>query len=85
MLAADAAYDPAGAAEPPDRDFLVSALDLLSGLTEGLGGSAGPLLEGSQLPALLVACMREETMSADVRQSAFALVGDRRRSSFHPR
>lgn len=74
VLAADAAYDPEGEAEPPDRDFLVCALDLLSGLADGLGQSLEPLVAGSTLPSLLLTCMRLET--PDVRQSAFALLGD---------
>ena len=70
----DVAADTCANTEPPDRDFLVCALDLLSGLVEGMGQSLEPLIGASELPALLLACMRQH--APDVRQSAFALVGD---------
>lgn len=58
----------------PDSDFIVCALDLISGLAEGLGPSAEALVAGSALTQLLFACMRSPM--ADIRQSAYALVGD---------
>jgi transportin-1 len=62
------------ALEEPDRAFLVVALDLLSGLTQGMGMGLEPLLARSTLFDLLVACLRHP--QAPVRQSAYALVGD---------
>lgn len=58
----------------PDSDFIVCALDLISGLAEGLGPAAEALVAGSALTQLLFACMRSPM--ADIRQSAYALVGD---------
>jgi len=63
-----------GACEPPDKEFVVCALDLISGMTEGMGPSMDVLVAPSTLPRLLQLCMRDEM--PDVRQSAFALVGD---------
>lgn len=62
--------------DEPDKTFLVVALDLLSGLTQGLGMGLKPFIESSQ-PAffqLLVLCLKHP--QAPVRQSAYALVGD---------
>jgi transportin-1 len=60
--------------EPPDKGFIVCALDLISGLAEGLGTSVESLVKGSRLLPLLGECMKDR--GADVRQSSFALVGD---------
>ncbi|KAI0295294.1 ARM repeat-containing protein [Russula brevipes] len=62
--------------DEPDKTFLVVALDLLSGLTQGLGMGLKPFIENNQ-PAffqLLVLCLKHP--QAPVRQSAYALVGD---------
>eukprot|EP01027_Heterolobosea_sp_BB2_P015739 GEZU01022513.1.p1 GENE.GEZU01022513.1~~GEZU01022513.1.p1 ORF type:complete len:446 (-),score=191.52 GEZU01022513.1:491-1717(-) len=60
--------------EPVDKEFIVCALDLLSGLAEGLQANIEPLISGSNLLNLLFQCMKDD--APDVRQSAFALVGD---------
>ncbi|EIN06595.1 ARM repeat-containing protein [Punctularia strigosozonata HHB-11173 SS5] len=60
--------------DEPDRQFLVVALDLLSGLTQGLGMALEPFLAQSQLFNLLTVCLKHP--QAPVRQSAYALVGD---------
>lgn len=62
--------------DEPDRTFLVVALDLLSGLTQGLGMGLKPFIENSQPEffQLLVLCLKHP--QAPVRQSAYALVGD---------
>jgi hypothetical protein len=52
----------------------MAALDLLSGLADGLRASAEPLVAASPLTAALAEACRDE--APDVRQSAFALVGD---------
>ncbi|KAL8153745.1 hypothetical protein V2J09_011505 [Rumex salicifolius] len=57
-----------------DREFIVCALDLLSGLTEGLGGGIESLVSQSTLRDLLLQCCMDD--APDVRQSAFALLGD---------
>ena len=41
-----------------DRDFVISALDLVSGLAEGLGPAVQGLVAASQLRAMVVQCCR---------------------------
>ncbi|KAH6910312.1 transportin-PC [Coprinopsis sp. MPI-PUGE-AT-0042] len=62
--------------EEPDKSFLVVALDLLSGLTQGLGMGLENLVTSSNpnLLQLLTVCLKHP--QAPVRQSAYALVGD---------
>lgn len=62
--------------ESPDKDFLVTSVDLLSAIIQAL-----PSTEGGQLVAstpsffqLLALCMKHE--DNEVRQSAYALLGD---------
>ncbi|KAI9814214.1 MAG: hypothetical protein M1827_003380 [Pycnora praestabilis] len=65
--------------EKPDKDFLVTSLDLLSAIIQALGLSpqkSGELVSSAQ-PAffeLLTFCM--EDPNNDVRQSSYALLGD---------
>lgn len=67
--AASGAYDKEEADE-----FVVSALDAVSGLVEGLGAGVESLVGRSALRDVLLQCCTDA--SPDVRQSAFALVGD---------
>lgn len=62
--------------DEPDRSFLVVALDLLSGLTQGLEMSLEAYITASSpnLFEMLHVCLRHP--QAAVRQSAYALVGD---------
>ena len=62
--------------DEPDKSFLVVALDLLSGLTQGLGMSLEPLINSTHpnILDLLSVCLKHP--HAPVRQSAYALVGD---------
>ncbi|KAH9944774.1 ARM repeat-containing protein [Amylocystis lapponica] len=62
--------------DEPDRSFLVVALDLLSGLTQGLGMALEPSISQAQpnILSLLTVCLKHP--QAPVRQSAYALVGD---------
>lgn len=62
--------------EEPDKSFLVVALDLLSGLTQGLGPNMETLVNTTtpHLLQLLTVCLKHP--QAPVRQSAYALVGD---------
>jgi len=60
--------------DPPEKDFMVCALDLISGLTEGLESQIQPLLVRTNFLSLLHECMQDQDV--DVRQSSFALVGD---------
>ncbi|NWJ08035.1 TNPO2 protein, partial [Crypturellus undulatus] len=66
--------------EAPDKDFMIVALDLLSGLAEGLGGHVEPLVARSNVMTLLFQCM-QDTMP-EVRQSSFALLGDLTKACF---
>lgn len=44
--------------EPPNKDFLIVALDLLSGLAEGLGEHMIPLIEQTNTMRLLYECIK---------------------------
>ncbi|MEQ2215549.1 Transportin-2, partial [Xenoophorus captivus] len=62
------------------EDFMIVALDLLSGLAEGLGGHVEQLVARSNIMTLLFQCM-QDTMP-EVRQSSFALLGDLTKACF---
>lgn len=66
--------------DAPDKDFMIVALDLLSGLAEGLSGHIEGLVANSNIMALLHICMTD-TMP-EVRQSSFALLGDLTKACF---
>ncbi|KAK9455488.1 armadillo-type protein [Dipodascopsis uninucleata] len=70
----NASQDPA--VEAPDKDFIVTTLDLLDGLVQGLGVHATELINACEFPLLemVLVCMRDPVN--EVRQSAFALIGD---------
>ncbi|XP_010526881.1 PREDICTED: transportin-1-like [Tarenaya hassleriana] len=81
-----AKVDPASAGVQYDKEFIVCSLDLLSGLSEGLGIGIESLVSQSNLRDMLLNCCMDE--APDVRQSAFALVGDLARVCpvyLHPR
>ena len=44
--------------DPPDKDFMIVALDLLSGLAEGLEGHIEDLVSNSSILKLLYQCMQ---------------------------
>ena len=44
--------------DPPDKDFMIVALDLLSGLAEGLEQSIESLVANSNILKLLFQCMQ---------------------------
>ncbi|GMG98868.1 hypothetical protein Nepgr_000708 [Nepenthes gracilis] len=78
--------NPASAGVQYDKEFIVCALDLLSGLAEGLGSGIESLVSQSSLRDLLLQCCMDD--ASDVRQSAFALLGDLARVCpihLHPR
>ena len=60
----------------PDKDFIIVALDLLSGVTQGLGSNTAALMDiyGQNLLTLLSVCLKDP--NSEVRQSAYALLGD---------
>lgn len=66
--------------EAPDKDFMIVALDLLSGLAEGLNGHIEKLVENSTIMELLNICMQDSM--PEVRQSSFALLGDLTKACF---
>ncbi|OWM80947.1 transportin-1-like isoform X2 [Punica granatum] len=81
-----AKVDPVSAGVQHDSGFMVCALDLLSGLVEGLGSMIEALVTNSLLRDLLLQCCMDH--DSDVRQSAFALLGDLARvcpAYLHPR
>ncbi|KID70257.1 Importin subunit beta-2 [Metarhizium brunneum] len=66
-----------GALDTPDKDFLVTSLDLLSAIVQALGEEKSTeLVKTSPQPffELLTFCMEDPT--DEVRQSAYALLGD---------
>lgn len=69
-----------------DKEFVVCSLDLLSGISEGLGSGIESLVGKSNLRDLLVQCCMDD--ATDIRQSALALLGDLARVCpihLHPR
>jgi len=71
--------------EQPDKDFMIVALDLLSGLAEGLNGHIEKLVANSNIMHLLFQCTQDAM--PEVRQSSFALLGDLTKACFvhvHP-
>ncbi|GIY25943.1 hypothetical protein CEXT_561712 [Caerostris extrusa] len=66
--------------EAPDKDFMIVALDLLSGLAEGLNGHIETLVMSSNIMQLLYQCMQDSM--PEVRQSSFALLGDLTKACF---
>ncbi|RLV90376.1 Importin subunit beta-2 [Spathaspora sp. JA1] len=62
--------------EAPEKDFMVTSLDLIDGLIQGFEQHSVDLIQQKQpfLMELLLVCF--EDFNADVRQSAYALLGD---------
>ncbi|XP_042509641.1 transportin-1-like isoform X2 [Macadamia integrifolia] len=69
-----AKVDPLSAGGQYDKEFIVCSLDLLAGLAEGLGSGIESLVANCNLRDLLLQCCMDDDL--DVRQSAFALLGD---------
>ncbi|CAI8013786.1 Transportin-1 [Geodia barretti] len=65
---------------PPDKEFMIVALDLLSGMAEGLGSNIEALVVRSNILTLLYQCMQDPM--PEVRQSSFALLGDLTKACF---
>ena len=64
----------------PDKEFMIVALDLLSGLAEGLERRIEALVAQINLLSLLYQCMQDPM--PEVRQSSFALLGDLTKACF---
>lgn len=74
-LLADAMYEENPTeAEEGDAELIVCALDLVSGIIEGLRNSSEALLAGSNILNIVMGCVGHEVL--DVRQSAMGVVGD---------
>lgn len=67
--------------ELPDKDFMIVALDLLSGLAEGLELHIESLVGSSNIMHLLYQCVQDSM--PEVRQSSFALLGDLTKACFN--
>ena len=68
--------------DPPETDFLIVGLDLLSGVTEGLGRAITafiPDIEPNVIDLMLDAANNN---TPEVRQSAFALMGDLTKTAY---
>lgn len=65
----------------PNKDFMIAALDLLSGLAEGLKEAITDLVASSNILDLTLQCMVDTL--AEVRQSSFALLGDLTKACFN--
>ncbi|TMS32640.1 hypothetical protein L596_000457 [Steinernema carpocapsae] len=63
-----------------NKDFLIVALDLLSGLAEGLGERIETYVASSNIVPLILECSKDST--SEVRQSSFALLGDLAKACF---
>ncbi|ORY98161.1 armadillo-type protein [Syncephalastrum racemosum] len=62
--------------DPPEIEFMVVALDLLSGLVQGMGQLVEPLVATSDPPllSLLAVCIHDPV--TEVLQATYALIGD---------
>lgn len=65
-----------------DKDYIVISLDLLSGIAQGMSTTVEPFVAQCQTPImpLLFACLKD--VNGEVRQSAYALLGDLTISAF---
>ncbi|CAF1223085.1 unnamed protein product [Rotaria socialis] len=80
ILLVQQTIESSGVDSTPDKDFMIVALDLLSGLAEGLSAHIDSLVERSNLLPLLERCAQDPM--AEVRQSSFALLGDLTKACF---
>ncbi|ODQ63086.1 ARM repeat-containing protein [Nadsonia fulvescens var. elongata DSM 6958] len=62
--------------DPPEKDFMITALDLIDGLVQGLQEKSGELIQATQpnLVDIMMVCFKDPVY--EVQQSAFALLGD---------
>ena len=76
LIAYDAYLQNPEEVDEPEKDFMVVALDLLSGIVQGLGPLSAQLIASGQPGILdyLPLCLNHRI--CEVRQSAFALLGD---------
>lgn len=76
ILIMDQNYQNDPTLDAPDKEFVITALEMVNGLSTGLKGELSSLTMQYQPPLaeLLLACF--EDSEYDVRQSAFGLLGD---------
>ena len=60
VLMEDQRYQQGIIVEPPDKEFLVAAIDLMSGLVQGLGEDLSTLIASTELKLvqMLMLCLR---------------------------
>ncbi|KAI7865032.1 armadillo-type protein [Spinellus fusiger] len=63
-------------ADVPDQDFMIVALDLLSGIVQALNTDAEPLVANTNPPVISFLSLCVQNAVPEVRQSAYALFGD---------
>ncbi|KAK6204368.1 putative importin, protein [Scheffersomyces amazonensis] len=62
--------------EVPEKDFVVTSLDLIDGLIQGFGSHSVDLIQQSRSNLMELVLLCFEDQYPDVRQSAYALLGD---------
>ena len=62
--------------EMPDKDLVIVSLDLISAIVQALGKASSPLIGSPEYPLFQMVAMCMVDPITDVRQSAFALMGD---------
>ncbi|KAJ3114347.1 Transportin-1 [Phlyctochytrium bullatum] len=70
------------ALDVPDLDFVIVSLDLLSGIAQGLKQDVSPLVSSMQPPLMEIVLVCMQHGSHEVRQSAYALLGDLASAAF---
>lgn len=71
--------------EAPDKDFMIVALDLLSGLAEGLGCHVEQLVARSNIMTLLFQCMQVRAPPGPPPHPGLGAAGTLRGARTHPR
>ncbi|KAK6458048.1 putative importin, protein [Scheffersomyces xylosifermentans] len=62
--------------EVPEKDFIVTSLDLIDGLIQGFGHHSVELIQQHNTNLMELVMLSFEDHSSDVRQSSYALLGD---------
>lgn len=69
-------------ADVPYKDYIAVSLDLMGSICQALGPSVSDLIESSSKPIIYYIQTSLADTSSNVRQSAFALVGDLAASAY---
>lgn len=62
--------------EAPEKDFIITSLDLIDGLIQGFTHHSGELIQQNNIDLMELVMQCFEDPTEDVRQSAYALLGD---------